>query len=104
MSAYLTDDLWLECAKSANAATARLTAGLKKIENTAFLHEPEANIIFAGWPRAAHKRLHEAGAQYYVIEGELEGDDAEEILTARLVCDWSVSDENVDTFLSLVRG
>ena len=104
MSAYLTDDLWLDCAAKANAATARLTAGLKAIANTSFLHEPEANIIFAGWPRAAHQRLHAAGAQYYVIEGELEGENPDEILTARLVCDWSASDENVDAFLALVRG
>jgi threonine aldolase len=74
------------------------------MEGTSFLHEPEANIIFAGWPRAGHQRLHDAGAQYYVIEGTLEGDDPDEILTARLVCDWSVSDENIDRFLALVRG
>ncbi|WP_456391116.1 threonine aldolase family protein [Profundibacter sp.] len=104
MSAYLTDGLWLECARAANAATARLTSGLKQMQGTSFLHEPEANIIFAGWPRAGHQRLHEAGAQYYVIEGELEGDDPDEILTARLVCDWSATDENIDRFLALVRG
>lgn len=104
MSAYLTDDLWLDCARSANAATARLTAGLKQMPDTAFLHEPEANIIFAGWSRAGHKRLHDAGAQYYIIEGALEGDDPDEILTARLVCDWSATDVNVDAFLALIRG
>lgn len=104
MSAYLTDGLWLECARSANAATARLTAGLKQMEDTSFLYEPEANIIFAGWPRAGHKRLNEAGAQYYVMEGELEGNDPDETLTARLVCDWSATNENVDRFLALARG
>jgi len=104
MSAYLLDDLWLETARAANAATARLTAGLKQMENTSFLHEPQANIIFAGWPRAGHARLHDAGAQYYVIEGALEGDDPDEILTARLVCDWSATKENIDRFLALVRG
>jgi len=104
MSAYLTDDLWLNCARSANAATARLTAGLKQMQATSFLHEPEANIIFAGWPRAGHVRLHAADAQYYVIEGALEGDSPDEVLTARLVCDWSATDENIDRFLALVRG
>ena len=104
MSAYLSGNLWLECANKANAATARLTTGLKQMENTSFLYEPEANIIFAGWPRAGHQRLHDAGAQYYVIEGELEGDDPNEILTARLVCDWSASEKNIDQFLALVRG
>ena len=104
MSAYLTDDLWLETARAANAATDRLTAGLKQMEGTSFLYEPEANIIFGGWPRAGHARLHEAGAQYYVIEGNLEGEDPDEVLTARLVCDWSATDENIDRFLALVRG
>lgn len=104
MSAYLTDDLWLDLAKSSNDATARLTAGLKQMEGTSFLHEPEANIIFAGWPRSGHARLHAAGAQYYVIEGALEGDDPDEILGARLVCDWSATDESIEKFLALARG
>ena len=104
MSAYLTSNLWLDNAKAANAAAARLTAGLKQTENTSFLYEPEANIIFAGWPRSAHQRLHDAGAQYYIMEGELEGDNPDEILTARLVSDWSASEENIDQFLMLLKG
>lgn len=104
MSAYLTDNLWLDCASKANAATARLTRGLKQTKGATFLYEPEANIIFAGWPRSGHARLHAAGAQYYVIEGALEGGNPDEILTARLVCDWSTTDENIDQFLALARG
>ena len=68
------------------------------------MYEPQANIIFAGWPRAAHQRLHDAGAQYHIMEGQLEGDNPDEILTARLVCDWSASDENIDQFLALLNG
>jgi len=104
LSAYLTDDLWLDCARSANAATARLARGLKQIEGTEFLFEPDANIIFAGWNRGAHHRLHQADAQYCFWGGALKGDDMAEIVTARLVCDWSASDENTDRFLELVRG
>ena len=104
MLAYLADDLWLDTARAANAATARLVTGLKQTEGTSFLYEPDANIIFAAWPRAGHKRLHEAGAQYYVIEGALDGDDPDETLTARLVCDWSATEKNTDRFLELVRG
>jgi len=55
-------------------------------------------------PSLRDARLHDAGAQYYVIEGALEGDDPDEILTARLVCDWSATKENIDRFLALVRG
>jgi len=103
MLAYLADDLWLDCARSANSAAARLARGLKQIEGTGFLFEPDANMIFANWSRARHKRLHKAGAQYYLWESQLEGDDDDEMLTARLVCDWSASDGNVDRFLALIR-
>jgi threonine aldolase len=57
-------------------------------------------MIFAAFPRATHRKLHDAGAKYYIWEGELEGDDPEEILGARLVCDWSMSEQNIDAFLS----
>lgn len=104
MSAYLTDDLWLECAKGANAATATLTRGLKQMQGTTFNFEPEANIIFAGWQRAAHQRLKAAGAQYYIMSDDLDGADGTEILPARLVCDWSMTAENITRFLDLARG
>jgi len=102
--AYLDDDLWLRSAKAANDATARLARGLKQIEGTTFVHEPAVNMIFAGWSRAGHQRLHDAGAQYYIWEGALDGSDPDEILTARLVTDWSMTDENIGRFLDLVRG
>lgn len=104
MLAYLTDDLWLDLAQRANSANARLVRGLKQIEGVTFLHQPDANMSFAGWTRAGHRRLHDAGAAYYVWEGHLYGDDPDEILTARMVSDWSMSDENVDRFIDLVRG
>ena len=104
MQAYLTDDLWLKSAKQANANCARLSAGLREIKGVSFVHEPQANMIFCAFPRAAHQRLHDAGAVYYVWSGSLEGDDPEETLEARLVCDWSVSHADIDQFLDLVRG
>ena len=104
MLAYLTDDLWLELARKANTANARLVRGLRQIEGVSFLHRPDANMCFASWTRAGHRRLHEAGAAYYVWEGKLYGDDPDEILTARMVSDWSMSDENIDQFIELVRG
>jgi len=104
MLAYLTDELWLECARSANAAARRLADGLKQIAGATFLYQPDANLIFAGWSRAGHQRLHEAGAQYYLWEGQLQGADENEILSARLVADWSASAENIDRFLALICG
>ena len=104
MLAYLEDGLWLDMARAANAANARLVAGLRGIGAVRFLHEPQANIGFAGWARAGHQRLHDAGAEYYVWEGQLDGDDRREELTARMVTDWSARDEDIDRFIDLVRG
>jgi threonine aldolase len=89
MSAYLEGDLWLDMAASANAACDRLTRGLKQVPGAAFHYEPQANIIFAEWSRAGHRRLHDAGAQYYLWNGTLDSGPADETLTARLVTDWS---------------
>lgn len=103
MAAYLADGLWLETARAANAAMARLADGLRRLPEVRLLHEPQANIAFAEWPRAAHRRLHEAGARYYLWSGGLEG-PGDEPLTARLVTDWSASEADVDRFLSLLAG
>jgi len=104
MLAYLEDDLWLEMARAANAANARLADGLRATGTVDYAHAPDANMSFAAWPRAAHRRLHDAGASYYVWEGALEGDDPDEMLTARLVCDWSASNAATDQFVELVQG
>lgn len=104
MSAYLEDGLWLELATLANAANARLSRGLKQIEDLTYQHDPAANISFATWSRAGHQRLHDAGAMYYIISGELVGDDPSDPLLARMVCDWSISDANIDRFVELVKG
>ncbi len=101
MAAYLRDDLWLTSARRANANADRLAEGLARA-GAEFLHAPEANMIFAAFPRRAHRRLHEAGAKYYIWDGQLEGEDPDEMLTARLVCDWSVSEDQIDRFVSLV--
>lgn len=103
MRAYLTDSLWLTSAKQANENATYLADGLAKI-GAEFVSSVDANIIFASLPRAAHKKLHEAGAVYHIMVGELEGDDSREPLTARFVCDWSISKEQIDQFLSVLQA
>ncbi|QFT57480.1 Low specificity L-threonine aldolase [Sulfitobacter sp. THAF37] len=98
MAGYLADDLWLKMARQANDNAARLAEGMRKAGAT-FLHAPQANMIFASWPRAIHRKLHEAGARYYLSGGGLDGPDDEPI-GARLVCDWSLTRDDVDSFLS----
>ncbi|MEL7343990.1 MAG: beta-eliminating lyase-related protein [Pseudomonadota bacterium] len=104
MSAYLEADLWLELARRANAARARLQRGLSQIQGVDILRDPRANMIFAQFDRAAHRRLHAAGAQYYLWSGNLEGGPEDERLLARMVCDWSITDEAIDQFTQIVAG
>jgi threonine aldolase len=103
MAAYLRDDLWLDSARTANANCARLANGLADA-GAHLLYEPQANMIFSDFPRAAHQRLHEAGAFYYVWEGQLDGEDPQEVLTARLVCDWSITHAQIDRFVEILKG
>ena len=102
MAAYLEDDLWLDMAGQANTAAARLVTGLKRIPEATVLHAADANMVYAAFPRAAHLRLREAGAQFHTI-GSLEG-PGDEAVAARLVCDWSASDANTERFLDILAG
>jgi threonine aldolase len=104
MQSYLAGDLWLDMAKKSNDASARLVQGLKQIPEVQIDFEPQANIIFAHWARAAHQRLHAAGAQYYVMAGDHTTGPSDELLPARLVTDWSTTPENIDKFLDILRG
>lgn len=99
MAGYLQDDLWRDTARSANAACARLAAGLKQ-NGAEMLHEPQANMIFARFPRRVHQKLQAAGAKYYVLDGDVASGDGDALLAARLVCDWSMTDELINQFLS----
>jgi threonine aldolase len=99
MAGYLENGTWLETALAANASCMRLVAGLKA-KGARFKYPPEANMIFASYPRYIHQRLKAAGATFNIWEGRLEGDDPDELLVARLVCDWSITKAQIDTFLS----
>ncbi len=99
MAGYLQDDLWQQMARRANANCARLAAGLRAA-GAELMFPPDANMIFVRFPRAVHQKLQAAGAKYYVIEGDVAEGPSEQMLPARLVCDWSMTDDLIDTFLS----
>ena len=103
MQAYLTDDLWLEMARAANDNCAHLAAGLRDAGAT-FASEPQVNIIFAALPRRIHQKLLAEGAVYHIQGDARSNADPEELLTCRLVCDWSMPRAEIDRFLALVRG
>ena len=102
MAAYLHQDLWLRSARQANANCARLADGLRATGAT-FLHEPQANMIFASFPRRQHRKLHDAGAVYHLLGDSLDGSDEDEMLACRLVCDWSIGAEQIELFISLLQ-
>ena len=105
MQAYLTDDLWLEMARTANVMAARLSSGITAIDGGSLLHPTEANSVFANLPRSAHKRAHEAGAKYYLwpFDQTLEG-DPDETLSCRMVASWCTTEADVDQMLAALRG
>ncbi|MGR3436002.1 MAG: threonine aldolase family protein [Shimia sp.] len=100
MDASLEDDRWRDLVRGANVAAARLAAGLADRPGVGLLHPVEANMIFAEWPRAVHRRLIAAGAIYYP-GGPVDGDGMQ---SARLVCDWSVTDDDIAAFLAAMDG
>lgn len=104
MLAYLRDDLWLKLARAANEAGQRLAAGLRDHGAIHLPFLPEANLMFFEAPRHLHKKLHEAGARYYLMSGQLEGAEPDEMLTGRLVCDWSIGEAGVDAFLKALHA
>lgn len=104
MLGYLADDLWLDLARQANDTSAKLADGLRQIDGVEFTTTPEANLFFAKLPRRLHQKAFDAGAYYYIMEGELEGDDPEEMLLARFVCDWSIGEAGVEALLNAYRA
>ena len=61
-----------------------------------------ANMVFARLGPDQHRRLQAAGARYYVWQA---GDAAADApLTARLVCSFATTAEDVDRFLDALRG
>ncbi|MEM7719022.1 MAG: beta-eliminating lyase-related protein [Pseudomonadota bacterium] len=101
MGAYLADDLWLDMALQSNQAAQRMADGLRAQPGVILLHPPEANMIFANFSKAAHRRLQAAGAQYYPAPGATDGAD-DEVASARIVLDWSCPDEHISEFLGLI--
>ena len=104
MQAYLQDDLWLSLAKRANDSAADLVQAMGKMPYVTFDHPTDANIIFARWPRKFHQLLHDAGAYYYLNDGETLMGGGDDILGARLVCSWATVKADIDHFGRILAG
>lgn len=99
MLAYLEDDLWLATARKANENRARLEVGLRQARGIRIDHAPQANMIFARLPEPVHQRLQGAGAVYYSAPPDADG-----LRPVRLVCDWSLDPDDIDSFLGIAAN
>ncbi|MEM8570357.1 MAG: low specificity L-threonine aldolase [Pseudomonadota bacterium] len=103
MDAYLANGLWLDLARRANTRAQELSSGLTRLPGARLNHPTEANAVFASFPRAGHRALKAAGAEYYLWPGNQSLDGpGDEPLSARLVCSWSTEAEEVSAFLSVL--
>lgn len=102
MNAYLKDDLWLSLAQKSNSAATKLSRGLAKLKSVKIEHPTDVNMVFASFPREIHGLAFQNEADYYLWppNQSLDGDPSES-LKARLVCNWSTTDREIDTFLGL---
>lgn len=89
LDAYLTDDLWLRLAERANAAMARLAAGLADLGVTT-VDPVEANMAFVPIDDAWQARLADAGVLFYGMGPGL----------ARFVTSFQTTDAMVDDVLA----
>ena len=104
MAAYLRDDLWRDLAGRANAKAADLRSRLSAAPEVGILNEVTANMIFFDAPRRLHQRLQDSGAVYHITRGDMETAKPDDILTGRLVCDWSLPEAEISRFAALFSG
>ena len=97
MLAYLTDDLWLEMASEANRTGQKLAKALP--DAGARLADPaDASLMYVEWDRQAEERLRETDAQF--SSSEIEHDR----FLARLVTNWATTDDDVESFITALKG
>ncbi len=94
LDAYFTDDLWLRNARRANAAAARLAAGLRPYLE--IVRPVESNFVFVRIPPPLVETLRAGGFDFY--DWQLFGADVHRLATA-----CSSTDAEVDAFIETVR-
>jgi threonine aldolase len=94
LEAYFTEDLWLRNARRANAAAARLAAGLGPFLE--IVRPVESNFVFARIPPPVVATLRARGFDFY--DWQLFGADVHRLATA-----YATTDAEVDAFIETVR-
>jgi len=86
---------WLANARHANAAAARLEAGLRAVPGVEVLGRREANAVFARLPDATATALRAQGWRFYDFIGSG---------GCRFMCSWATTDADVDAILADARA
>jgi threonine aldolase len=94
MVAMFGDDTWLECARHANAMSARLAAGLGGIPGVRFTQPVDANQIFVVLPANKVGRLEELAAFHAWQAGTSE---------YRFVTSFATTPAEVDAFIAAAK-
>ncbi|EAP90723.1 threonine aldolase [Oceanicaulis alexandrii HTCC2633] len=89
MAAWLKDDLWLDLARTANAAAKRLSEGLSAVDGAELVHPTHGNEVFIRLEDALAARLREAGAGFYSWPDG----------SARFVASWCTTDADISALL-----
>ena len=94
-TAFLKDNLWLECAENANRLAKKLYDELAKMPNVRFTQPMESNQLFLIMPKEIEEKLHEKYYFYYWNEsiGEM-----------RLVTSWDSTDEDVEGLIEYIKN
>lgn len=104
MEAYLTDDLWLDNARHANAMATRLADGLKGSDGVRLGVECQANEVFVIISKAKHNVLAASDAVFHpwLASGSDTDTVGEDEIMIRLVTSFLTKAGDVDEFLALV--
>jgi threonine aldolase len=98
LAAYLSDDLWMQNARHANAQAARLAQGLGALPGVRLLYPVQANELFPILPLAVVQALEGAGFRFY----EWPSDEAKPGEQAvRLVTAFSTDPAHVEKFVAI---
>lgn len=92
--AMLTDGLWLQLAKTANAQATRLANALCAVPGVALRYPVEGNEVFISLPDDVAGHLQAAGAKFYPWPGDC----------YRFVCAWSTSEAEMDALVGAIEA
>jgi threonine aldolase len=103
--AYLTDDLWLDSARHANAMARALGTALANSNSVRLPWQPQANEVFAIMPATTKQRLQAAGAKFYDWEtpAEFENEVGDDEQLCRFVTSFETKEADVSHFSEVLK-